>query len=607
MRNGQLLVRHSSGREEQHVINREVVNIGRSVDNDIVIDDVSVSRRHARLVSQPDGLFLEDLDSDYGSFVREERIVPGRRALLANGDQLRFGSVHATFAMLESTEEHVVAPVAAAVAAPVAGQDPVVLAHVAPPNAVQAGQTEVVRLIIHNRSNRVDEYTVTVDGIPADWLAISTPVVSVYADAQVEVAVSFMPPRRAEARAGDHSYVVRAMSREYPGQFAAESGTLRVLPFHDVVLSLAPQRAARNFGVRVENRGNTPITCQLNGEDPEQGLDYRFETTLVEVSPGATVDVSLEVHGRRVADPGDKPFVVNAVMQGQDGGAVQARGQLIVRDPWWQKFLGCLLQRVVLVALPIALIAGVIGYQVVCAQYGLPVCLAGPKILSFDLRTASGERFEMGQVAQLAPGSKVTLSWLVENAETVEIGPVPGTQTVDALGTLPFAPTESVILTLSARGPRGTVKESIQVEVIGSPPVIQSFTADPATFVQGTVALVKLSWSVVGAKTVSVAGKDYAPVDTLTVAAPAQTTAYRIDAVNTFGLVSKEVTVEVTGAAAPTGSPTATATATATPTASATASSTATAPSPTPTPTETITPTATATIHAIPIDENTQG
>jgi diguanylate cyclase (GGDEF)-like protein len=62
--------------------------IGRLPELDIPVDTDSVSRRHARIVKQADGFWLEDLGSTNGSFVNDERID---RRLLVDGDIVRVG------------------------------------------------------------------------------------------------------------------------------------------------------------------------------------------------------------------------------------------------------------------------------------------------------------------------------------------------------------------------------------------------------------------------------------------------------------------------------------------------------------------------------------
>jgi hypothetical protein len=78
----------------RYVIERRAVVLGRSRDCDIVLDDRSVSRRHAELVRHGDGFLLRDLDSTNGSSVNGKRI---REAAVEPGDAITVGTVALTF------------------------------------------------------------------------------------------------------------------------------------------------------------------------------------------------------------------------------------------------------------------------------------------------------------------------------------------------------------------------------------------------------------------------------------------------------------------------------------------------------------------------------
>lgn len=66
------------------------VTIGRTPDNDLVIPDMLVSRRHARLLTGPQGLVVEDLHSANGTQVNGRRITAP--TLLRNGDLVTVGN-----------------------------------------------------------------------------------------------------------------------------------------------------------------------------------------------------------------------------------------------------------------------------------------------------------------------------------------------------------------------------------------------------------------------------------------------------------------------------------------------------------------------------------
>jgi ABC transport system ATP-binding/permease protein len=68
-----------------------VITIGRTPDNKIVVPHPQASSRHAQIVNQNGQLFLEDLKSANGTFVRGQRIPSGQRVPIANGEKIFIG------------------------------------------------------------------------------------------------------------------------------------------------------------------------------------------------------------------------------------------------------------------------------------------------------------------------------------------------------------------------------------------------------------------------------------------------------------------------------------------------------------------------------------
>lgn len=66
--------------------------IGKKKENvDLVINDYSASRVHARITHEEGGYFIEDLNSTNGTFKNGLRLQPYEKRKLENGDELRFG------------------------------------------------------------------------------------------------------------------------------------------------------------------------------------------------------------------------------------------------------------------------------------------------------------------------------------------------------------------------------------------------------------------------------------------------------------------------------------------------------------------------------------
>jgi predicted RNA-binding Zn-ribbon protein involved in translation (DUF1610 family) len=92
---GQYLTYRTDGEDVvAFALTREWTRIGRSLAADIRFDDPTVSRRHALIVRQPDGLRVLDDRSLNGVFVNGERV---EWSTLADGDEVVIGRHHLHF------------------------------------------------------------------------------------------------------------------------------------------------------------------------------------------------------------------------------------------------------------------------------------------------------------------------------------------------------------------------------------------------------------------------------------------------------------------------------------------------------------------------------
>jgi pSer/pThr/pTyr-binding forkhead associated (FHA) protein/predicted RNA-binding Zn-ribbon protein involved in translation (DUF1610 family) len=91
---GQYLCYRSDGNVVAFALQREWTRIGRSLAADIRFDDPTVSRRHALIVRQPDGLRVLDDRSLNGVFVNGERV---EWSTLTDGDEVVIGRHHLHF------------------------------------------------------------------------------------------------------------------------------------------------------------------------------------------------------------------------------------------------------------------------------------------------------------------------------------------------------------------------------------------------------------------------------------------------------------------------------------------------------------------------------
>jgi len=134
--------------QNEFELGRERLTIGRKPDNDIQIDNLAVSGKHALIITILDDSFLEDLGSTNGTYVNGKLI---KKHALKNGDvigigkhELKYVNEHATADDEDFEKTMIIRPgsasaaVAVAKAAEHAGASPVREAAVAPATAAPA-------------------------------------------------------------------------------------------------------------------------------------------------------------------------------------------------------------------------------------------------------------------------------------------------------------------------------------------------------------------------------------------------------------------------------------------------------------------------------------
>ena len=90
-----LVVRSGGGRAgETFAIEDDRVEVGRSPDAAVFLDDVTVSRRHAVIARRDDGFYIDDQESLNGTYVNRRRVESAR---LEDGDEVQIGKYRLTF------------------------------------------------------------------------------------------------------------------------------------------------------------------------------------------------------------------------------------------------------------------------------------------------------------------------------------------------------------------------------------------------------------------------------------------------------------------------------------------------------------------------------
>jgi hypothetical protein len=336
---GTLRVTTPDGQVREYPIDVPSAFVGRAEGNRVVIDHVTVSRRHARLTIDSGRLMVEDLGSATGTFVGSQRIPPHSPSLVEEGLTIRFGDVEALFLGPAPAPTAPELPLAGALPAagvtPIQATGPTPLPAAPPPGPtpatpggaqpisvsvkspaapVAAGSPTTATVVLQNRGTVVDEFSLSVPDLPAGWVRISRTNIPLLPGARDEVTVVIQPPHSAEALAGEYSFAVAVVSRELGIEVRA-LGRMTVLPFDGFQMALKPVRAKRDFKVVTHNTGNAPAAYALAGADDEGRLQYRFSPEQIELQPGEErpVDLRVRTKARRWFGKEEvKPFHVEA-------------------------------------------------------------------------------------------------------------------------------------------------------------------------------------------------------------------------------------------------------------------------------------------------------
>ena len=83
-----LIVRSGPQAGDRFVLDEQVTRLGRHPESEIMLDDITVSRRHVSIERTEQGYLVVDEGSLNGTYINQERVD---RAFLRHGDELQIG------------------------------------------------------------------------------------------------------------------------------------------------------------------------------------------------------------------------------------------------------------------------------------------------------------------------------------------------------------------------------------------------------------------------------------------------------------------------------------------------------------------------------------
>jgi eukaryotic-like serine/threonine-protein kinase len=348
-----LLISRKGEAPRAYHLEKPVVTIGRSSDNDIALAVEGISRRHARLERGTAGWQVVDLGSTNGTLLDSARLLPAMPEVWQPSQVLRIGPY---FLRLQVAGSAVVA--GRGVAAPATYQ-------ATAPARTRPGATQVhsssgqlslivnpthidvapggrvdVQVELFNQGMTVNHFHLRLEGLPADWVTIPQSAVQLMPGSRALLPFSLHPPLAGGSRAGSHSYrlVVSQAGNEF--ESATVSGQLTVQPFERFTMDMRPAYL-QNQGtcrVLVRNEGNAENTFTVIARDAADMIRFEGQHGRLKLAPGERGTCDFRVAPQQWSWLGSSRTWPFEIQVKADGGAIQSKsGQLELRPllPTW--------------------------------------------------------------------------------------------------------------------------------------------------------------------------------------------------------------------------------------------------------------------------------
>jgi hypothetical protein len=348
-----LLITHPDEKPRQFPLGQKwLITIGQMDGNDLVLPAEGVSAKHARLERKEESHWvIVDMNSRRGTLLENSRLLPDVPQEWRPGQEVQIGPYTLAWGdgrSLPTAEpiETYTAPEPAKPPPPPPAAPKLTLTLNQPQVVVQPGEpSKDLVLELQNGPNEVSSVQLKAAQIPADWVALEAGMIHLLPRQKVRVPLVIQPPRHHSARAGQHSYQIRAESVS-GGETAVCQGQVTVLPFSRFQAETQPPslKHGRQGKVVVTNEGNAAQGYTVTAQDVAQSLEFNLPQSQVQAAPGETQSLPITAKVKRPFTLKTKvsPFELQ-VREGEHAVAVNGRVILSPLIIWPLILLGLLL------------------------------------------------------------------------------------------------------------------------------------------------------------------------------------------------------------------------------------------------------------------------
>ena len=266
--------------------------IGRDKDNAIVLDDNKASRRHAQITWDGLEYYVMDLDSTNGTYLENTKLLPGVAEVWKPNQNLRIGEAWMRLIppKIDNRKATETLPSGSRLSFQSNSSAGLIgLSMTSPQLTVEAGGRVSASVTLLNQSPDVDHFSLSLQGIPKNWIASLPAVVQLMPGEQKETEFTLQIPRASESRAGAHPMILRVSSQRDPGQFAEMKLALTIGPYSQFQAKFQPQRlrTGRPGQLMIYNQGNSPEAFKVQFKDAADELNFQPAELNITVAEGS--------------------------------------------------------------------------------------------------------------------------------------------------------------------------------------------------------------------------------------------------------------------------------------------------------------------------------
>jgi beta-lactam-binding protein with PASTA domain len=207
---------------------------------------------------------------------------------------------------------------------------------------VEPGGKCELSMVVRNGGIVVEQFVISVGGVPASWVSVDPPQVNLDVDSEQRCLITIRPPRLSTTPAGRTPISVTITSSVDHSVIAALQAAIDIDGFTVLNSTLSPfeteSKRAGEHQLIVSNDGNVPANVNFSGSDPADKLKISFDPPYAGLQPAQQAFVRVVAAPRRrlwCANPKRHQFSVSVTPPSGVPTQLNASNNQLALFPHW--------------------------------------------------------------------------------------------------------------------------------------------------------------------------------------------------------------------------------------------------------------------------------